>query len=167
MKAINFKIMIEIERKFLPSADFNLNEIQNLASKSFAITQGYICDDVQRTVRIRTKSDKGFITIKGIGNDGNVSRFEWEKEISVDEANALLKLCLKGVIRKMRYEVLFENHIFEIDVFDGDNKGLIIIELELESETEAFEKPDWLGEEVTTDNRYFNSYISQKPYLEW
>ena len=159
--------MIEIERKFLPSAHFNLDEIQKLASKSFTITQGYICDDAQRTVRIRTKSDKGYITIKGIGNDGNVSRFEWEKEIPVDEANALLQLCKKSVIIKVRYEVLFENHVFEIDIFEGNNKGLIIIELELQSEKEVFEKPVWLGEEVTTDNRYFNSYISQKPYLEW
>ena len=159
--------MIEIERKFLPSVHFNLDEIQKIAKTSFEITQGYICNDAQRTVRIRTKSDKGYITIKGIGNDGNVSRFEWEKEIPVDEANALLQLCKKSIIIKVRYEVLFENHVFEIDIFEGNNKGLIIIELELQSENEVFEKPVWLGEEVTTDNRYFNSYISQKPYLEW
>ena len=159
--------MIEIERKFLPSSHFNLHEIQKIASKSFAITQGYICDDVQRTVRIRTKSDKGYITVKGIGNDGNMSRFEWEKEIAVDEANALLKLCIKGVIIKTRYEVLSDNHVFEIDVFENDNKGLIIIELELKSENETFKKPVWLGDEVTTDNRYFNSYLSQKPFSEW
>lgn len=159
--------MIEIERKFLPSVHFNLDEIQKIAKKSFEITQGYICNDAQRTVRIRTKSDKGYITIKGIGNDGNVSRFEWEKEIPVDEANALLQLCKKSVIIKVRYEVLFENHVFEIDIFEGNNKGLIIVELELQSENEVFEKPVWLGEEVTTDNRYFNSYISQKPHLEW
>ena len=159
--------MIEIERKFLPSAHFNLTEIQKSASQFFEITQGYICDDAQRTVRIRTKSNKGFVTIKGIGNEGNLSRYEWEKEIEFQEAKDLLKLCLKGVISKTRYEILFENHVFEVDVFHGDNKGLIIIELELESENEMYVKPLWLGEEVTSDNRYFNSYLNKKPFLEW
>ena len=166
MNQKNF-IMIEIERKFLPSHKFNLSEIQSLAQKSFDITQGYICDDANRTVRIRTKSDKGFVTIKGIGNDGNVSRFEWEKEIPLNEAQALLKLCLKGVIVKTRYEVLYENYLFEIDIFDGDNSGLIIIELELESENEVYAKPLWLGEQVTHDHRYFNSYLSKNSFTNW
>lgn len=159
--------MIEIERKFLPSPDFNLHDIQNLASKSFKITQGYICNDANRTVRVRTKGNKGYLTIKGIGNEANISRFEWEKEIEISEAESLLKLCLQNAIIKIRYEVLVDDHIFEIDVFERDNKGLIIIELELESENEAFEKPSWLGEEVTADNRYFNSYLSQNPFIEW
>lgn len=159
--------MIEIERKFLPSPDFNLHDIQNVASKSFKITQGYICNDANRTVRVRTKGTKGYLTIKGIGNEGNVSRFEWEKEIEISEAESLLKLCLANAIIKTRYEVLVDNHIFEIDVFDNANKGLIIIELELSSENKSYPKPLWLGEEVTSDNRYFNSYLSQNPYGEW
>ena len=123
--------MIEIERKFLPSATFNIDDIKKKSKKSFQITQGYICDDTHRTVRVRTKSDKGFLTIKGIGNDGNLTRFEWENEIPILEATALLKICLPGIIFKTRFEILHKNHVFEIDVFDDDNKGLIIIELNL------------------------------------
>lgn len=159
--------MIEIERKFLPSNAFNLTEIQRMAQKSFDIKQGYICNDANRTVRVRTKGHKGYLTIKGIGNEGNVSRFEWEKEIEISEAEALLKLCLANAIVKTRYEVLVNEHIFEIDVFDNANKGLIIIELELSSENESYPKPFWLGEEVTSNHRYFNSYLSQNPYGEW
>jgi len=120
-----------------------------------------------RTVRIRIKGNKGFLTIKGASNESGLSRFEWEKEIPVEEALALLKLCEKGVIDKTRFEVKTGNHIYEIDEFYGENQGLIMAEIELKSETEFFEKPTWLGEEVTNDNRYYNSYLSKNPYQNW
>lgn len=155
--------MIEIERKYLvTSLDF-LNEY----STKSEIAQGYLSSNPERTVRIRIKGDKGFITIKGIGNDSGVSRFEWEKEIPVDEAKSLLKLCEKGVIEKTRYEVISAKHTIEIDIFHGENDGLILAEIELENENEAILKPNWLGKEVTNDERYYNSYISQNSYKGW
>ena len=159
--------MTEIERKFLPSTSFDLTKIKQLAQKSFQITQGYLSSVPERTVRVRTKDEKGFLTIKGIGKYGSTTRFEWEKEILVDEAFLLLDLCEAGKIAKTRYEVLFVGNVFEIDVFQEDNSGLIVIEIELESENQFFEKPDWLGQEVTGDHRYFNSYLSQKPFGNW
>lgn len=159
--------LIEIERKFLPSNSFSISEIEKLSQRKYHITQGYISNDPERTVRIRSKDDKGYITIKGIGNKNGPTRFEWEKEISAKEAFELLQLCQKGIIIKTRYETLFEGNIFEIDVFENENKGLVIIEIELESENQLFEKPLWLGNEVTTDFRYFNAYLSQNPFLEW
>jgi adenylate cyclase len=156
--------MIEIERKFLPSTSFSLSEIEQHSTKKFQIQQGYISNDPARTVRVRLKGEKGFLTIKGVGNETNISRFEWEKEIEKHEAEALLNLCNSGIIKKTRYEVQQANHIFEIDVFEGQNQGLIIIEIELESENETFQKPHWLGEEVTLNHRYFNAYLSQNPY---
>ena len=155
--------MIEIERKFLV-----LN--QDYKKEAYAnneIVQGYINTNPERTVRIRIKGDKGFITIKGVGSETGMSRFEWEKEIDINEARQLLKLCLKGVISKVRYEVKVGHHIFEVDEFLEDNYGLLIAEIELKSENEIFEKPNWLGEEVTNDDKYYNAYISQRPYSEW
>lgn len=155
--------MIEIERKYLvTSSDF----LKEYSTKN-EIAQGYLCSNPERTVRIRIKGNKGFITIKGIGNESGVSRFEWEKEIAIDEAQSLLKLCEKGVIKKTRYEVATGKHTIEIDVFYGDNDGLIIAEIELENENEAISKPNWLGKEVTNDERYYNSYISQNPFKNW
>ena len=121
----------------------------------------------ERTVRVRIKSNKGFITIKGASNDAGLSRFEWEKEIPVAEAEALLLLCEKGVIYKTRFEIKLCSHVFEVDQFYGENEGLIIAEIELNSETETFEKPNWLGAEVTGNNRYYNSYLSAHPYKSW
>jgi adenylate cyclase len=121
----------------------------------------------ERTVRIRIRDEKGFLTIKGNTNTSGLSRFEWEKEIPVDEAKALLHLCEKGVIDKIRYEVKVGRHIFEVDEFYGENKGLIVAEIELQSENETFEKPIWLGKEVTHEIKYYNSYLSKKPFLEW
>ena len=138
-----------------------------MADKSYRITQGYLCADATRTVRIRTKGDKGFITIKGATNENGFSRFEWEKEIAVEDALRLLELCEAGVIDKIRYEVIFEGKTFEVDEFHGENRGLLIAELELESEDETFSKPAWLGEEVTGDKRYYNAYISKHPYKSW
>ncbi len=155
--------MIEIERKFLV-----LSEVFKLAAANKnQIAQGYLCSDPERTVRIRVKNNQGFITIKGISSASGLSRMEWEKEIDVEEAKALLSLCEKGVIEKTRYEIPIGKHTFEVDVFEGENKGLIIAEIELESENESFSKPDWLGDEVTNDARYYNSYLFNNPYLSW
>lgn len=155
--------MIEIERKYLVKSD----DFKSVFSKKSEIAQGYLSSVAERTVRVRIKGEKGFLTIKGIGNETGISRFEWEKEIAVDEAKQLLKLCEKGVIEKTRYEVNYQNHIIEIDVFHGENEGLILAEIELKDENETIEKPDWLGEEVTNDKRYYNSYISQNCFKNW
>lgn len=155
--------MIEIERKFLVNSDAFKNE----AFTQNRISQGYLSSVPGRTVRVRIKGNKGFLTIKGASNESGLSRFEWEKEIPVDEATALLKLCEEGVIDKTRFEVKMGNHVFEIDEFYGENEGLIMAEIELNSETEAFEKPNWLGKEVTNDIRYYNSYLSKNPFKKW
>lgn len=152
----------EIERKFLVVGEF-----KSLAVKSTRITQGYLSSVPERTVRVRLKGDKGFITIKGIGNDSGASRFEWEKEISVEEVNELLKICEPGVIDKTRFLVKAGPHTFEVDEFYGENEGLIVAEVELTSEDEAFEKPEWLGEEVTGDVKYYNSMLMKTPYKNW
>ena len=139
--------MIEIERKFkVVSEAFKAEAFQQNR-----IVQGYLCSDPERTVRIRIKGNKGYLTIKGKGNESGLSRLEWEKEITVSEAELLLPLCEKGVIEKTRYDIRCGNHIIEVDEFYGDNEGLIMAEIELKSETESFEKPYWLGEEVTND----------------
>jgi adenylate cyclase len=155
--------MIEIERKFLVTSDTYKKE----AFSQKHIKQGYLSSAPERTVRVRTKGDKAFITIKGASNETGMSRFEWEKEIPVDEANKLLLLCEKGVIEKTRFEVKIGNHIYEIDEFYGENKGLVVAEIELHSEDETFEKPNWLGKEVTNDNRYYNSNLSINPFTNW
>jgi adenylate cyclase len=155
--------MLEIERKFLTTS----NAFKNEAYTQNRITQGYLSSNPERTVRVRIKGNKGFLTIKGASNESGISRFEWEKEIPIDEAQKLLLLCEKGVIDKTRFEVKFGNHIFEIDEFYGENEGLIVAEIELDSETETFEKPIWLGKEVTNDKRYYNSYLSQNPFKNW
>ena len=155
--------MIEIERKFLVKSD----EFKVHAFTQNKIAQGYLSSLPERTVRIRIKGQKGFITIKGIGQHGGMSRFEWENEIPLDEAQELLKLCEKGKIEKTRFEIKSDKHVFEVDEFYGENEGLVIAEIELESETEAFEKPDWLGDEVTNDTRYYNAYLSKNPFKDW
>ncbi|HNS30277.1 MAG TPA: CYTH domain-containing protein [Tenuifilaceae bacterium] len=152
----------EIERKYLVKGDF-----KSLATKSTRITQGYLSSVPERTVRVRVKGDKGFITIKGIGSQSGASRYEWEKEIPVEEVNELLKICEPGVIDKTRYLVPVGKHTFEVDEFYGENEGLILAEVELASENEAIEKPAWLGEEVTGDVRYYNSMLMKKPYKTW
>ena len=155
--------MIEIERKFLVTSESFKTE----AFTQNRISQGYLSSVPGRTVRVRIKGEKGLLTIKGASNESGLSRFEWEKEIPAEEAVALLKLCEKGVIDKTRFEVKMGNHIFEIDEFYGENEGLIMAEIELKSETEPFEKPSWLGKEVTQDKRYYNSYLSKNPYKNW
>lgn len=153
---------MEIERKFLVTGEY-----KSLASKSYRIAQGYLSSSPGRTVRIRTKGDKGYITIKGKSNESGLSRYEWEKEIPHNEAQELLALCEPGIINKTRYEVVFENQTYEVDEFYGKNEGLTIAELELESETTSFSKPAWLGDEVTGDKRYYNAQLSIKPFKHW
>jgi adenylate cyclase len=155
--------MVEIERKFLVTS----NAFKSNALRENHIAQGYLSSTPERTVRVRIKGEKGFITIKGKTNEAGMSRFEWEKEIPVAEAKELLLLCEKGVIEKIRYEIQVGLHLFEVDEFYGENEGLIMAEVELQSEAEVFEKPIWLGEEVTQDNRYYNSYLSQRPFKSW
>ena len=152
----------EIERKFLVKGDF-----KNHAIKETRIVQGYLSSIPERTVRVRVKGDKGFITIKGIGNTSGASRYEWEKEIPVNEVEELLKICEPGVIDKTRYLVKVGSHTFEVDEFYGENKGLILAELELASEAESFTKPEWLGKEVTGDTKYYNSMLMKNPYTKW
>ena len=155
--------MIEIERKFLVKSD----EFKTQAFTQNKIAQGYLSSLPERTVRIRIKGNKGFITIKGIGQQGGMSRFEWENEIPLDEAVQLLTLCEKGKIEKTRFEIKSGSHIFEVDEFYGENEGLIMAEIELKSEADSFEKPEWLGEEVTNDERYYNAYLSKNPFKDW
>lgn len=155
--------MLEIERKFLvKSSDF-----KDQAFAQNKIAQGYLSSIPERTVRVRIKGTRGFLTIKGIGQLGGMSRFEWENEIPLEEAQELLKLCEKGKIEKTRFEIKSGNHVFEVDEFYGENEGLIMAEIELESETDTFEKPNWLGEEVTNDERYYNAYLSKHPFKDW
>ncbi|WP_424003439.1 CYTH domain-containing protein [Maribacter sp. IgM3_T14_3] len=155
--------MIEIERKFLVKSD----DYKSFASSKTRIVQGFLNTDPNRTVRVRIKGDLGFITVKGKSNETGTSRFEWEKEISVDEAESLMKLCEKGILEKSRYEISVGQHTYEVDEFYGDNLGLTVAEIELRSENENFEKPDWLGEEVTGNVKYYNSQLSKSPFNRW
>jgi adenylate cyclase len=153
----------EIERKFLVKNDAFKDES---VSKT-KITQGFLSTVPERTVRVRIKGDQGFITVKGIGNTSGTSRFEWEKEISVGDAEDLLKISEPGVIDKTRFNVRSGGHTFEVDEFYGENDGLIVAEVELDSEDEDFKKPNWLGEEVTGQVKYYNSMLMKNPYKNW
>lgn len=152
----------EIERKFLVKGDF-----KPFVQKETRIIQGYLSSVPERTVRVRTKGEKGFLTIKGIGNESGASRYEWESEISTEDAKNLLAICEPGVIDKTRYLVEVGKHTYEVDEFYGENEGLIVAEIELNSEDEAFEKPEWLGEEVTGDVKYYNSMLMKIPFTTW
>lgn len=153
---------IEIERKFLVKGDFSA-EVYNTTR----IMQGYICTDPERNVRIRIRGKKGFLTIKGKSDNEGLSRFEFEKEITLPEAEMLLKLCKPGVIDKERNLIRFDGHIWEVDVFHGANEGLILAEIELQSKTETFTLPEWIGKEVTGDLRFYNSMLAKHPYSTW
>jgi adenylate cyclase len=153
----------EIERKFLVQSRDYIDK----ASKKIRITQGYLSSVPERTVRVRIKGSKGFITVKGIGSESGASRFEWEMEIPVKDVEDLLKICEAGVIDKVRYEVASGAHTFEVDEFHGDNEGLVVAEVELDSESQDFVKPSWLGKEVTGDPRYYNSMLMKVPYSKW
>ena len=155
--------MMEIERKFLVTGDFKKHAI-----KSYKIFQGFLSTVPERTVRIRIRDHQGFITIKGIGNASGTTRFEWEKEITLNEAENLLLLCETIVIEKIRYMIpANDNLYFEVDEFLGENKGLIVAEIELPHEYTEFKKPSWLGEEVTGQLQYYNASLAKKPFSNW
>lgn len=155
--------MQEIERKYRVISDAFKKE----AFKSLSIKQGFLNTHPERTVRLRITGDKAFLTIKGKSGESGLSRFEWEKEIDKNEAETLFDLCEPGIIEKERFLVKAGDFVYEIDEFHGDNKGLIIAEIELENETDNFQKPDWIGEEVTGDVKYYNSQLSKNPYKNW
>jgi len=154
---------LEIERKFLVKTD----TYKAVSYKKEKISQGYLSSVSERTVRVRVKGDKAFMTVKGKGNATGTTRFEWEKEITIDEATDLFYLCEPGILKKTRYLVKVGNHVFEVDEFHGENKGLVVAEIELEKEDEPFEKPNWLANEVTGEVKYYNSQLIHNPYSKW
>ncbi len=150
----------EIERKYLVRGEY-----KSLADYSITIKQGYISSDNERTVRIRMADKKAYLTIKG--KQTGISRFEWEKEIALNEAEELLGLCKNIIIEKTRHVIKHGNHIIEVDEFSGKNDGLIVAEIELESENDNPDLPDWIGDEVSNDYRYHNSNLSKYPFSDW
>lgn len=152
----------EIERKFLVTGPF-----KEQAFASSRIVQGYICSQRGRTVRVRIRDCQGYLTIKGASNESGTSRYEWEREIPLAEAQELMKLCEPGIIDKTRYLVKCGAHTFEVDEFYGENQGLVIAEVELGDENEPYQRPSFLGEEVTGDVRYYNSFLMKNPYANW
>ena len=148
--------MIEIERKFLVKA----YDYRKEAHRKTKIIQGYLTKDPKRTVRVRIREDQGFLTIKGMSSEDGLSRFEWEKEIPLNEAQELITLCLPTVIEKTRYEVTYKGVLFEVDEFEGPHSGLVVVEVELNSTEDIFEIPKWVDKEVTGDKKYYNSYLS-------
>src|SRR5690606_422936 len=155
--------MKETERKFLVKSDV----FKSAASRHYRLTQGYLNSHPERTVRIRIKGESGILTVKGKSSESGMTRFEWETELSLSDARPLMELCEPGLIDKTRYEVPVGHHLYEVDEFHEENDGLVIAEIELKSEDETFEKPDWLGEEVTSDPRYYNAYLSSHPFKDW
>ena len=155
--------MIEIERKFLVKNETFKSE----SIKKQLITQGYLSSDPKRSVRIRICEQNAYITIKGQTSESGTSRYEWEKEINIDDAKQLMLLCREGVVTKIRHLIPFKNHTFEVDEFLKDNSGLVIAEIELFNENEDFERPRWLGKEITGIKKYYNSQLSQNAYLNW
>lgn len=153
----------EIERKFLVKDD----SYRRMAFKSYTIRQGYICSESGRTVRVRIRDGKGFLTIKGPSDPSGTSRFEWERELPLSEAEGLMRLCKQGMIDKVRYLVGCGDHTFEVDEFSGENTGLVVAEVELGSIDEDFERPPFLGEEVTGQRQYYNSSLMARPYCSW
>ena len=155
-------MQIETERKFLVLDD----GFKTQAVESHRIRQGYIAHDMGRSVRVRILDDKGILTVKG-PFIGVGSRPEWEKEISLKEAEELFQICKPGSIDKTRWIVPAGERKFEVDEFHGENEGLVMAEIELESQDEAFERPSWLGEEVTGDPRFYNGYLARNPFKSW
>ena len=155
--------MQEIERKFLVRSD----GFKKQAFQKTLFVQAYLNTDPERTIRIRISGDKAFMTIKGKSSENGLTRFEWEKPIELKEAKELLKLCEPGKIEKYRYLISAGDHTYEVDEFLGGNAGLVLAEIELEKEDDKFEKPDWLGEEVTGNKNYYNSNLIAKPFKTW
>jgi adenylate cyclase len=155
----------EIERKFLvlPGEAF-----KGEAREATRITQGYLCSAPGRTVRVRIRGERGYLTIKGMSRDGGLSRYEWEKEIPLAEARELMELCEPGVIDKTRYLIdAGDGLTWEVDEFYGDNQGLVMAEIELPAADAPFARPAWLGREVTSDRRYYNSSLTKLPFTQW
>lgn len=153
---------IEIERKFLVTGDYKSQAVSHSR-----IVQGYICSERGRTVRVRLRGNCGYLTIKGPSLNGGLSRYEFEKQITQDEALSLLRICEPGIVDKVRWLVPVGKHTFEVDEFFGDNAGLVVAEVELSSEDEDYERPDFIGKEVTGDRRYYNSNLRRHPYCDW
>ena len=153
----------EIERKFLVKDE----SYKNLARSSSRISQGYICSARGKTVRVRIRGEKGYLTIKGPADMSGMSRYEWEKEIPLSEAEELMKLCEPGIIDKRRYIVEHDGHKWEVDEFYGDNEGLTVAEVELKDENEVVELPEFIKEEVTGQVKYYNSFLTRTPYKRW
>ncbi|HBA12755.1 MAG TPA: adenylate cyclase [Bacteroidales bacterium] len=154
---------VEIERKFLvKDASY-----RNLAFRHYEIRQGYIANEDGRSVRVRITDNEAVLTIKGPSDSRGMSRYEWSQLISVEDALELFKLHRNGCIEKRRYLVHSGPHVFEVDEFYGDNEGLVIAEVELNSEDEVFEKPDFIGKEVTGDDRYYNVNLAVNPFKNW
>ena len=152
----------EIERKFLVDGEF-----RQLAYDCTHIEQGYFATEPGKTVRVRIRGDKGFLTIKGPSGKDGLSRYEFETEIPLEDAHEMMKLCMPGKVDKNRYLIKNGKHTVEVDEFFGDNEGLLLAEIELGSEEEEYERPDFLGDEVTGDKRYYNKYMLKHPYCEW
>ena len=142
---------LEIERKFLVSAE-NLSELHLVDGEK--ISQGYLCTDIEKTVRVRIKKNRGFISVK-TKNIGIV-RNEFEYEIPANDAEELLKLCEPNILQKIRYKIEYENHVWEVDIFEGKLAGLIMAEVEINSADEIVEIPSWIGQEVSNDSRFYN-----------
>ena len=151
---------IEIERKFLVVND----SYKEKAYGHSHICQGYLCSDSNRTVRVRIRGDRAYLTIKGPLPEGGLPCYEFEKEIALEEGQQLIRLCEPGIIDKERWLVEYDGHTFEVDEFFGENEGLVMAEVELASEDEHVEIPDFIGQEVTGDHRFFNSYLRVHPY---
>lgn len=156
-------MLVEIERKYLVKNE----DFLNMASHHLSIKQGYLNADKSRNVRVRILGQKAYLTIKGESSESGLTRFEWEQEIDLEDANSLLTLSLPSIISKQRFYVNYGNHTWEIDLFHGDNKGLVLAEIELQSESEEFLLPSFIGKEVSGDKRYYNSYLSKHPYTTW
>lgn len=154
---------LEVERKFLVVSD----AYRAAATHKIRIIQGFLNTHPERTVRVRIKGDQGYLTVKGKGNDSGTTRFEWETEIALSEASDLIDLCEATILDKYRYEVPMGNHVYEIDEFMGENTGLVVAEIELQHEDEPFQRPHWLGEEVTGKTKYYNSQLSKVPFTAW
>ena len=153
----------EIERKFLVLDDSFKHEA---FSKSH-IQQGYICSERGRTVRVRIRDDRAYLTIKGPSENGGLTRYEFEREIPLEDGHQMMQLCEPGIIDKTRWLVKSGKHTFEVDEFHGDNEGLVVAEVELSYEDEPYKKPHFIGKEVTGDRRYYNSQLRLCPFQKW
>jgi adenylate cyclase len=152
--------MVEIERKFLIKT-----ELWQPSAKGVEMQQGYLSVDPERVVRVRVAEEKAFLTIKG--KPRGIMRAELEYEIPKNEAEVLMKMCLDFPVEKTRFKEKIGELVWEIDVFKGENEGLIMAEVELEDEHQIVELPDWIGEEVSSDSRYYNAWLSKNPYSKW